>query len=96
MMVPGSKHSFFALSILAGSVFGALAQDGEKPTVGSLIAAGGKVEAIVAAQDWPFFYITTPDKKLFACSMEYDDGFKFFDYRSQPPASVKTRCTELK
>jgi hypothetical protein len=28
--------------------------------------------------------------------MDYDQGYKFFDYRQPAPTSVGSRCTEIK
>ena len=85
------------LTVLAlGSAVLPSAADESKPTVGSLLASGGELNAVQTSQEWPVFYNTTTDKRLFACSMDFDQGYKFFDARQPVPASVATRCTELK
>jgi hypothetical protein len=83
-------------AIVVGSAVLPSMADESKPTISSLLAAGGDVKAVQTSQEWPVFYITTPDKRMFACSMDYDQGYKFFDARQPVPASVATRCSELK
>lgn len=86
------KSFLAAIAVLLSS--SAMAQDSGE-TVGSLLAAGGEVKAVITTQEWPYFYITK-DNKLYTCSLNYDEGAKIYDYRAPPPASVSTRCTELK
>jgi hypothetical protein len=67
------------------------------PTVGSLIAKGGKVESVVTSQDYPYFVVSSPDGKVYFCALSVDEAYKFFDYRQpNPPASIGSRCSELK
>jgi len=70
--------------------------DVNQVTLSKLLADGGQVVSVQTSQQWPYFYVTTSDRRMFACSMDYDQGYKFFNYRQPAPASVSTRCTELK
>jgi hypothetical protein len=74
----------------------ALAADEGAMTLSKLLADGRQVVSVQTSQQWPYFYIIKTGRRMFACSMDYDQGYKFFDYRQPAPVSVSTRCTELK
>ena len=70
-----------ALIVLGTSVGPSLAEDNVPITVSKLLADGGQLISVQTTQQWPFFYITTPDRHMYACSMDYDEGYKFFEPR---------------
>ena len=85
-----------ALIVLGASAGSSSAEDNAPITVSKLLADGGQVVSVQTSQQWPFFYITTPDKHMYACAMDYDEGSRFFDYRQPAPAAVSSRCAEIK
>jgi len=89
--------SWLAVLIVLGASTGSpLADDTAPVTISKLLANGGQLVSVQTSQQWPFFYITTPDRHLYACSMDYNEGYNFFDSRQPPPATVNSRCSEIK
>ena len=89
------KSWLAALVVLGASTGSSLADDTQRVTISKLLADGGQLIAVQTSQQWPFFYITTSDKHLYACSMDYNEGYNFFDSRQPPPATVGSRCSEI-
>jgi hypothetical protein len=85
-----------ALVVLGASTASSLADDTARITISKLLTDGGQLISVQTSQQWPFFYITTPDRHLYACSMDYNEGYNFFDSRQPPPATVGSRCSEIK
>ena len=90
------KSWLAALVVLGASSGSSLAEDTAPMTISKLLANGGQLISVQTSQQWPFFYITTPDRHLYACSMDYNEGYNFFDSRQPPPATVGSRCSEIK
>jgi hypothetical protein len=85
-----------AAAIVSTCVAGA-AQSAPTETIGSLITKGGKVQDLFVSQEYPYFLVISGDSKPYVCALSIDEAFGFFDYRQpSPPASIGSRCSELK